>query len=139
MTNTLLSLASLCFSAAALYISINAFIDAKRPILVFERIDAGWILKNVGNGPALNVEFAEGDFNGKWVEPFKLPSISKDGSFQFPKLTVAGRLGVKYADFNGKLYSSDCTNYITKIQKGETPAGWPKYDATKIRYYAWPH
>lgn len=137
--NTLLAIASFCVSAVALRISVKAFVDAKPPVLAFERMPgAGWIVENVGNGPAWNVVFAEGDFEGRWLEPFKLPSISKDSSFTFENLTVAGRLGVTYTDFDGRLHSSDCTNYITKMRKGSKPTDWPSYDVSKIRYYAWP-
>jgi hypothetical protein len=137
--STLFAVASFCVSCAAVYISVKAFIDAKRPVLVFERMaGAGWMVKNVGNGPALNVVFVEGDFDGKWLNPIKLPSLSKDGLLRLEKLTVAARLGVTYTDFDDRLYSSDCTNYITKIRQGKPPDDWPAFDASKLPYYEWP-
>lgn len=136
---TLIAVASLLIACWAAYTSAKAFVDAKRPVLVFER-EAGreWIVRNVGNGPALNVVFIEGDFEGKWLDPFKLPSVSKNALLRFPELTAAGRLGVTYTDFDGRLYSSDCTYYITKIRRKRKPSDWPSFDPKKIRYYDWP-
>jgi hypothetical protein len=129
----LLAVFPLVISGGALWISRRVFIAAKRPVLVFERTSDSWIIKNVGNGPALNLVFAEGNAEG-WLSPYKLPSISKDHSYQLKGLKSGARLGVVYFDFEERLYSSECTNYITKMRSNERPAAFPKYDATKLPF-----
>jgi len=124
---------SLCASLAAVYISVKALTDSKRPVLVFERTQDGWIIKNVGNGPALNLVFAAGD-GARWLDPYKVPSISKDGSYQLKNLKAGARLGVAYFDFDQNLYSSECTAYIMKLRSGENPTGWPAYKASDLPF-----
>jgi hypothetical protein len=126
---------SLLVSLGAFVISLKAFVNSKRPVLVFERIEDVWIVKNLGNGPALNVVLAEADFEGRWLKPVKLPSLSKDGSLRLENLKVAARLGATYTDFDQRLYSSDCTYYITKIRRGKKPPSWPSFDVSKIGYH----
>jgi hypothetical protein len=133
------ALFSLLVSLGALVISVRGFVDSKRPVLVFERTEAGaWVVKNLGNGPALNVVLVEADFEGTWLKPVKLPSLSKDGSLRLANLKVAARLGAIYTDFDQRLYSSDCTYFITKIRKRRKPPGWPSFDASTLAYYQSP-
>ena len=70
----------------------------------------GWFIRNVGNGPALNVEVAQKrpGAGEPWFAPYQLPSIAKEGSFGIR--WAAGEndsgFGAVYADFKGREYTS---------------------------------
>ena len=131
--NLLVAVGTLFVAHSAWTTSQKALTDSKRPVLVFERTVDGWIIKNVGNGPALNLVFAEGD-KIRWLVPYKVPSISKDGSYQLRDLKAGARLGVAYFDFDDNLYSSECTDYMTKTRAGEKPSDWPTYKASDLAF-----
>jgi hypothetical protein len=62
-----------------------------------------WKIRNVGNGPALNITVAQratrGD--GAWYNPVTVPSIESGGSFIIEWLGSNGEfaLGARYCDF----------------------------------------
>jgi hypothetical protein len=50
---------------------------ARKPVLVFEYEGTrGWVLRNVGAGPALNVIVAQKRVGGSWFNPARVPPIS---------------------------------------------------------------
>jgi hypothetical protein len=86
---------SVTLAVAALALSLVSFVLTYRaghaedrrsriPVLVFIYDDArgGWALRNVGNGPALNVLVAQkhvkGDRCGQWYRPVRVPPIARD-------------------------------------------------------------
>jgi hypothetical protein len=76
---------------------------ARMPVLVFIYENKRWLLRNVGNGPALNIDMAikydHGDRN--WVAPTRIPPIGREEQFHLSwlgDLSVAV-LAASYEDF----------------------------------------
>ena len=109
---------------------------ARKPVLVFvdDPDEAGWVLKNVGNGPALNVLTAQRK-GGQWFNPVKLPPLAKDATF---RLGWLGRvndtgLGATYFDFEGSAYTTTVGDEVVKTYSGQRLPTWP--DAEITRYW----
>src|ERR1041384_6175962 len=80
-------------SSTALLVSVVTFalnyrhtrgsaVLARKPVLIFEYDgELGWVLRNVGAGPALNVIVAQKRVGGDWFNPVRVPPLSKDGRF----------------------------------------------------------
>lgn len=101
-------------AAAAIILSVFTFGITQRstrasdrrtriPILVFVFDKDRWLLRNVGNGPALNIymaiKFHHGDRN--WEAPTRIPPIERNGQFLLSwlgSLNVAV-LAASYEDF----------------------------------------
>jgi hypothetical protein len=92
-----------------------------RPILVFlYDTDKGWHIRNVGDGPALNVLVVRKQPQGQWREPVRVPPVSSGDSFQlrWMKHTNTDQLGASYEDFEKRPYSSVCRKDLTDIDDG---------------------
>ena len=82
--------------------------SGRMPVLVFQYDGrSGWLLRNVGNGPALNVVVAckhvEGPEKGRWFRPVRLPPLSRDGELLLTWLGHGGDfgLGATYGGLRG--------------------------------------
>jgi len=94
----------------------------RKPVLVFEYDGRrGWILRNVGAGPALNVIVAQkqvdGKGTGKWFDFVRVPPLAKDGEVLLEWLEDVNDtgLGATYSDVAALQYSSKCGNDLTTI------------------------
>jgi hypothetical protein len=126
------------FSAVALMVSVASLaiglwnarrsaILARKPVLVFDfEGESGWVLRNVGNGPALDVCVARRLAGGDWVDPVRVPPISKEGAFPvfWSSHTNVHKLGVTYTDFEGMRYTSVCGDDLTEISDGNRLGSW---------------
>jgi hypothetical protein len=134
---------------AALVVSIISFVltyslskrtavTGVRPVLVFEYTEnAGWIIRNVGNGPALNIVVAMKGDNTDWVTPVRIPPLSKDGMF---KLAWVGHsnvrtLGAYYSDIAQRRYSSTCTDDLSGTHEGNQLREWPDSEISRHWHY----
>jgi hypothetical protein len=77
---------------------------SRLPVLVFTYDPGGhWLLRNVGNGPALNIIIAlkmdHADFD--WQQPTRIPPISRDGEFKLAWLDNSDLavIAASYEDF----------------------------------------
>lgn len=102
-------------SLVAIFISTVTFGLAQRlqraaerrsriPVLVFDYDpDLHWRIRNVGNGPALNIEFAiKKDYNDKdWQLPTRIPPIARDSAFSLTWLGASdvAVMAAAYEDF----------------------------------------
>jgi hypothetical protein len=97
-----------------------------RPVLVFEYPpDEGWKVKNIGSGPALNVLIAQRE-HGKWINPVRVPPMSKDGSLTLTWClhdNVRG-LGALYEDVDGRKYTTTCGNDLSRVFVGHSFGPW---------------
>src|SRR5262245_55869944 len=88
-------------SVVALVVSVGSFglsynlsrqsaITSVRPVLVFQfDVNNGWSVRNVGNGPALDVLVAmKTHETADWTQPMRVPPLSKDGEFGLQKWDV---------------------------------------------------
>lgn len=105
-----------------------------KPVLVFEYDgNVGWILRNIGNGPALNVLVAQKMVRGDWFNPVRIPPLAAGSSFipsWLGHVNTTG-LGTIYMDVDGTKYSSVTGNDLTEIHKGHVFGPWKEYEIGK--------
>jgi hypothetical protein len=110
MSATILSVIAIALSAVTFVLAYRAGQAADRrsriPVLVFVYDeDRGWLLRNVGNGPALNITSAirqtHEQAKDHWEAPTRVPPIERDGEFQLHWLGHANIavLAATYQDF----------------------------------------
>ena len=95
----------------------------RMPVLVFEWQPNGWVLHNVGSGPALNVIIAQGrgdpprkgillqrGVHEPWFNPVQLPPLARDAQHPLSWIVEESGLGATYADALGASYTAKCGN-----------------------------
>ena len=131
-------LASVVTFSFSYHLSRQTAITSVRPVLVFEFSDNnGWRLRNVGNGPALNVVVAMKEVDSDWKKPVRIPPISQDGAFKlimFENWNVK-TLGAYYSDINQKVYSSTCTEDLSETHEGNKLKAWPDSEIGRHWHY----
>jgi len=128
---TWISLVALLIAGLSLAISFwnnrKSAITGRKPVLTFVYDDeTGWSLRNIGNGPALNVIVAQKEVGGQWFNPVRVPPLSKDGAFVcrwLGHVNTTG-LGVTYTDFEGRAYSSVTGNDLSRTFEGRKLPDW---------------
>ncbi len=133
-------LISVVLSSTALVVSLVTFVlnyrhtrqnavAARKPVLIFEYDgEVGWILRNVGAGPALNVTVAQKRRSGEWFNPVRVPPLSKDGKLTLEWLNHINTtgLGATYTDTEQLPYTSTCGNDLSKVIVGTLFGPWPE-------------
>jgi hypothetical protein len=118
---------AIAFGAVVLNFALShrAAVRARKPVLVFvfdteERHEGEWVLRNVGNGPALNVLVAM-RAEGEWFNPVRVPPLARDSSFALPWTARTGSagLGASYGDFEGRRYTSTLGGEIARAYDGD--------------------
>lgn len=108
MLATAISIVAIALSAVTFGVSYRSSQVAERrarmPVLVFVYTPEGWVLRNVGNGPALNIEVAQLIVHsGQWIFPVRVPPIGRGNERLLKWLghdNVHG-FGAVYEDFLG--------------------------------------
>jgi hypothetical protein len=127
------SVAALVVSIGSCALSYNlsrsSAITSVRPVLTFQfDVNSGWSIRNVGNGPALDVLVAmKTDDGTDWTQPMRIPPLSKDGEFGLQKwgvYTNARTLGATYTDIQRRTYSTTCTDDLSAIHEGNALRVW---------------
>ena len=126
-----LSIGAFIVSVISLTISIlnnrRSAITGIKPVLAFVYDkDKGWIIQNIGNGPAMNIIVAQKQVNGAWFNPVRIPPISKGAEFipVWLKHVNDTGLGALYTDFQDRVYSSTCGNDLSRIFDGNRIQRW---------------
>ena len=146
MLATAVSIVAILLSGVTFGLSYRASKAAERrariPVLVFVYDSTrGWLLRNVGNGPALNIEVAQkvvrGEQAGHWVNPVRVPPVGRDKEIPLSWLghdNLHG-LGAVYEDFlsadegvGGRVYSVTCGNDRNTIKPGRHLPEWTEAD-----------
>jgi hypothetical protein len=113
----------------------RASVRARKPVLVFidEPQQGCWIVRNVGNGPALNVLVAQRR-SGRWFNPVRVTPLARDASFPLQWLGRANDtgLGASYSDFEDRRYTSTVGAEISRAYDGDRLPHWPE---TEIKKY----
>ena len=129
------SLASLVLTLRA---SERAALRARKPILVFEYGSEGWVLRNIGSGPALNVVVARSQPKGSWFDPVRVPPLGGDDSvpLHWCAHDNVNALGARYDDYEGTSYTTTCGGDLSRVAEGDqihpstdVVAHWKKPDA----------
>jgi hypothetical protein len=127
-------------SSTALLVSVVTFalnyrhtrrsaVLARKPVLIFEYDgESGWVLRNVGVGPALNVVVAQKRASGEWFNPVRVPPLSKEGKFILQWLNHVNTtgLGATYTDTEQFIYTSTCGNDLSRTFGGALFGPWPE-------------
>jgi hypothetical protein len=108
----------------------------RKPVLVFLFRKDDWLLRNVGNGPAMNVVIFQME-EKEWIKPVRIPPVAKDGEFilHWVKHNVYG-LGARYCDPENLPYSSTCIKDISRTQEGHIVSVLE--DSKTLRYWQLP-
>ena len=142
MLTIAISVAALLLSAVTFGLAYRASKAADRrsriPVLVFVYdISQGWLLRNVGNGPALNIEVAQkvvsGKHAGSWFSPVRIPPLGRDKETVLSWLNhdnIHG-LGAVYEDFlsadegkPGRTYTVTCGRDRNVVVPGRQLPTW---------------
>jgi hypothetical protein len=135
-----ISLASLALAFTSFVVNFaltrRAAVRARKPVLIFidDPDEECWVLRNLGNGPALNVLVALRG-SGLWFSPVRLPPISKDGVYALRwlgRINTVG-LGSSYTDFEGYRYTSTLGGEISRAYEGDRLPKWD--DEREIKKY----
>lgn len=126
-----ISFLSFCVSLVAYFLSRNSNVSSKRPVLVFVyEHERGWILQNIGNGPALNIVVSRKAVkaDGRWFNFVRIPPLSSRAEFPLRYLNHDNDngLGVTYVDMDNRAYSSTCGNDLTVQSRGKV------FDSSKV-------
>lgn len=128
----------LLFSSLALLVSflgyrITAVRNVKPAIVVSYSTESGWHLKNIGNGPALNVVVAQRHESGDWFCPVRVPPLGQDDQLHLAWMehTNVRWIGATYTDIDGRNYSSECSDDLTRIRAGSVFPLWPEEQVGK--------
>jgi hypothetical protein len=140
---------AIALSAVAVLTSVVSFVltyraglasdrRSRMPVLVFVfEHQHGWSLRNVGNGPALNVLVAQkyvyGEKKGQWYRPVRVPPIARDQERRLLWISAASDfgLGATYEDFlgadeecRGRTYTVTCGNDLNTVVPGGRLPHW---------------
>jgi len=129
---------SATLSVTALFVSALAFalnyrhtrraaVLGRKPVLVFEYDgNRGWVLRNVGSGPALNIVVAQKRVRGEWFNPVRVSPLAKDGRFVLRWLGHVNTtgLGSTYTDSENCAYTSTCGNDLSRVHEGVLFGPW---------------
>lgn len=121
---------AIAFTSFAVNFALNqrAAVRARKPVLVFvDDPDArSWVLRNVGNGPALNVVVAQRQDEHGWFNPVRVPPLGREAHFRLHWLGrwSAGGLGATYTDFEDRRYTSTLGGEISCTYDGDHLPRW---------------
>ena len=107
-----------------------------RPALIFVyEHGTGWMVHNVGNGPAMNIVVAQrergaAEDGAGWAAPVRIPPLKRDGYFplHWTAHTNLHALGATYQDMWGRPYTSICARDLNRITRGYRLRQWDESD-----------
>ena len=108
------------------------------PTLVFVYDeDQGWSLRNVGNGPALNVIVSHQSHEApQWIEPTRLYPLGDGEELQISWVGHnPDKLAVSYSDAHNREYTSVTDEDLTKILAGRALPVWKESEILRL----WEH
>ena len=98
-----------------------------RPVLVFlyDR-ERGWIVQNIGTGPALNLIVADAHKGQDWSRPYRLPSLAQGDTFELSWIGHENvqKLGIDYTDFSSQQYATHAENDLSTVHDRWILPGW---------------
>jgi hypothetical protein len=117
-----------CLALAVSYLGyrLNAIRNVKPALIISFSSDSGWKLRNVGNGPALNILVAQRREAGAWFGPVRVPALAAGDQVAlfWLRFTNVRWLGATYTDIDGRQYSSRTSDDLTVIADGDIFPDW---------------
>lgn len=128
----LISIVSLVLAFVSFVVNFTlnqrAAVRARKPVLVFvdDPNERCWVLRNVGNGPALNIVVAQRQKPHGWFNPVRVPPLGRDGHFRLHWLGrwSGGGLGAVYSDFEDRRYTSTLGGEVSRTFEGDRLPRW---------------
>lgn len=97
------------------------------PVLVFhyDRI-IGWIIRNVGSFPAMDIIVSEKTFQGCWERPVRMPVLAANEEHELHWIghRNVDVLGARYNNINGAQFTVVCEHDNSKIDNGSVFPDW---------------
>jgi len=119
----------------ALWTFVRSRVTSLQPVLVFT-FDSrtGWLLRNIGNGPALDIIGAERPKDAGWSMPMRIPPLSPSAQVEVSPLGHHNvpELACSYRDIDGRCYTSVCEHDLTVVQKGRALPIWPEEQIERL-------
>jgi hypothetical protein len=151
MPSELLAASALAVSFFSFVVNYRASAAAERrgrmPVVVFrERTGTKLVLENVGNGPAMNIIFAQGrtddssaedpisltkGIHERWFNPIHLTPLPPHETLELPWDTGDG-LGLRYTDALGKTYTVKASDRGMVVLEGLHLPDWEMGEAKYI-------
>lgn len=124
-----IAIAALLFSLISFVLSfwqsVETFRAQIRPVVVIEYdTRKGWVLRNIGNGPALNILVAHRK-QGGWRNPVRAPALPVLKQFRLFWLEAPDAIGVAYEDFRGRRYGTSVTGPVSRLPNRQLLPSWP--------------
>ncbi len=122
-------LVSVCTFGLSFWFTWRASIAVKRPVLVFVYDGSiGWLVRNIGGGPALNIVVAQRRVGGEWFNPVRVPPFARDSELVLRWLGQVNTtgLGATYTDYEGRPYTSTCGDDLSLTFRGTRFGPWPE-------------
>lgn len=126
---------SIIATFASIYFSRVSLKTDVLPVLVFVWDQGqGWRLRNVGNGPALNVVVASKCRTSPgWEHPTRLYPLSEGEEVRLAYVGPdADWLGVAYSDAHNRYYTSICDEDLSVVHSGRKLPKWKKTEIRRI-------
>jgi hypothetical protein len=119
-------LSSLALLVSFLGYRLTAVRNVKPTIILLYLKESGWHLKNIGNGPALNLLVAQRHESGGWFCPVRVPPLAQGDQTHLWWMghTNVRWIGATYTDIDGRAYSSECSDDLTRISDGSVLPHW---------------
>lgn len=97
----------------------------RKPVIVFEySLEVGWSLRNVGNGPALNLMVGE-MLDDSVIDPGRIPALAKDAVVRLQQYEHRNlSLVAIYSDPEEIQYTALIENDRSRILPGIRGKGW---------------
>ncbi len=125
-------------TVAAIYFSRVSMRTSVLPtlVLVYEA-KKGWEVRNVGNGPALNVTIAHQRHNSDtWELPTRLYPVPKDETVKVPWVgNNPDKIAAVYSDVHNNEYTSITDEDLTTIYLGRVLPVWKQSELGRV----WEH
>ena len=100
--------------------SVETFRAQIRPVVVVEYdTGKGWVLRNIGNGPALNILVAHRK-RGEWRNPVRVQALPVQKQFRLTWLEAASPESIvaEYEDFRQRTYSTTFRAKTSRLVTG---------------------
>jgi hypothetical protein len=129
-----LLLSILALSVSFLSYRLTAVRNVKPALIASYSGDSGWHRRNIGSGPALNVVVVQRRESGDWFDPVRVPPLAAGDQLHlfWMEHTNVRWIGAAYTDIDGRPYSSECADDLTRIRAGHAFPVWSEGQIGKM-------